>query len=353
MVSRRANSICNIALVLSSLLMLGLAQTTFAQANVSAASSEPGIVPLQALGQVVRYNPKSYRVHPLAVNRPGVDRHALWANSHPKGTTVAPSKAAVTTAATASPAVAFYPGDLSYQGGPVVQEAQSHGLYVDCNANCWGFPSVFLTHLQKSSFIHVTDQYVGTTADNRYTVGAGGTIQYPVVAPLGNNDLLQIVYAGASVFGTGYGHIYHIFLPKGVDVCFTGTSQCYSPDNPSTFAFCAFHASVDFSDIGHVLFTVEPFQNVPGCAVGKPSPNGLLIDSTADILSHELIETITDPDGDAWWITKDLDLFSAEIGDVCQDSTFTYASSSLNGKNYQIQPEYSNDAHACIYTPPN
>ena len=85
----------------------------------------------------------------------------------------------------------------------------------------------------------------------------------------------------------------------------------YSPDNPATFAFCAFHASVNFSDVGHVLFTVEPFQNVPGCAVGKPSPNGVLVDSTASVLSHQLIETITDPDGDAWWITNDLDLFFA------------------------------------------
>ena len=124
----------------------------------------------------------------------------------------------------------------------------------------------------------------------------------------------------------------------------------YSPDNPATFAFCAFHASLNFSDVGQVLFTVEPFQNVPGCAVGKPSPNAVLVDSTASVLSHELIETITDPDGDAWWITNDLDLFFAEIGDVCQKATFVYAVSNLSGRNYEIQPEYSNQAHACVYT---
>jgi len=98
--------------------------------------------------------------------------------------------------------------------------------------------------------------------------------------------------------------------------------------------------------------TVEPYQNVDGCSVAKPSPNGALVDSTADVLSHELIETITDPDGDAWWITNDLDLFFAEIGDVCQNATFDYAVSNLPGRNYEIQPEYSNQAHACVYTPP-
>jgi hypothetical protein len=223
---------------------------------------------------------------------------------------------------------------------------------VNCAASCWGNPATFLTRLGQSNFIHVTDQYVNETASNRYTVGAAGSLSYPTVAPLGDNDLFQIVHAGASALGSGYGHVFHIFLPKGVDVCFTGTSECYSPDNPSTFAFCAFHASVKFSDVGNVLYTVEPFQNVPGCAVGKPSPNGVLVDSTASVLSHELIETITDPDGDAWWITNDLDLQFAEIGDVCQNSTFVYAVSNLPSRNYEIQPEYSNQAHACVYTPP-
>lgn len=352
MLSRCSDSIRRSSALLGAVLTLGL--TLNANAQAAKSSAEPGIVPLQAQGQVVRYDPKSYRVHPLAVNRPGVDRHTLLANSHPAGLhpvkTVKPATAA---AASPSAAVAFYPGDMTYQGGQVVQQAESHGLYVNCKPGCWGSPALFLSHLQQSTFIHVTDQYVGATGDNRYTVGAGGSLQYPTLAPLGDNDLLQIVYAGASVFGTGYGHIYHIFLPQGVDVCFTGSTQCYSPDNPSTFAFCAFHASVDFSDIGHVLFTVIPFQNVPGCQVAKPSPNGRLIDSTANILNHELIETITDPDGDAWWVTNDLDLLFGEIGDICENSSFAYPSSSLNNKLYQIQPEYSNNDHACMYTPPN
>ncbi len=116
-------------------------------------------------------------------------------------------------------------------------------------------------------------------------------------------------------------------------------------------AFCAFHASVDFTDIGHVLFSLEPYPNVPGCSVAKPSPNGRLIDSTADVLSHELIETITDPDGDAWWILNNLLLLGAEIGDVCKNYKFSYASSSLNQKLYQIQPEYSNQ-YQPVYTRP-
>jgi hypothetical protein len=76
-----------------------------------------------------------------------------------------------------------------------------------------------------------------------------------------------------------------------------------------------------------------------------------LIDSTDDVLSHETFETITDPDIDAWLNDLSLDLYGAEIGDECQDFDFGYGLVSLNGKNYEIQPEYSNSQHGCAYSP--
>jgi hypothetical protein len=90
---------------------------------------------------------------------------------------------------------------------------------------------------------------------------------------------------------------------------------------------------------------------VPGCQVQSPSPNGPLVDSTADILSHETFETITDPDGNAWLNTVSLELFGSEIADECQNFNFGYGSVRLNGKQYEIQPEYSNFLHGCGFTP--
>ena len=89
---------------------------------------------------------------------------------------------------------------------------------------------------------------------------------------LGLNDILSIVHAAATKLSvqSGYGNILHIFLPQGVDTCFDLSPVCYSPDNPPTFAFCGYHASVLFNDIGHILFTVQPYQNVPGCQVATP-----------------------------------------------------------------------------------
>jgi hypothetical protein len=259
------------------------------------------------------------------------------------------------------PSPGFYPADLTYFGGPVLKHVVSHDVFIDCTKSCWGDPGTFIKNLGASNFIHITDQYVGTTANNRYTLGNAASVQFPIVTGvIGQNDLLVILHAVASnLKETGYGHEYHLYLPKGVDTCFDLTNICYSPDNPSTFFFCAYHGSVDFSDIGHVLVSVEPYQNVNGCSVDPSlSPNGLLVDSTANVLSHELIESITDPDpqnypftGAGWVAVSSLIEFGAEIGDVCENAFFNYVPTSLNGHKYEIQPEYSNKYHGCANTP--
>ncbi len=259
-----------------------------------------------------------------------------------------------------------FPGDLIFQGGPTVGSAESHAIYMLPNgkcpvATCWGNPEGFLRDLGQSNFIHVVDQYTGSYGNNRYTVGSHRSLSYkPPAAPFTDADMEAVVHAVASKLGlTGYGHIYHVFLPPGQDECFTSTDGvCYSPDNSSTFVFCAYHSSVDFPDIGHVLYSVEPFQDVNGCSVRPGTPNGQLVDSTNDVLSHETIETITYPDGSAWWNSVSLSLYGEEIGDECIFLVFTptsvYSDPSLyyaNGKLYATQPEYDNSVHGCSTGP--
>jgi hypothetical protein len=249
------------------------------------------------------------------------------------------------------PAPGFYPADLSNPAhGRVLTTTQSNNVYVNCAASCWGTPSNFLARLATSNFIHVTDQYVGSTGSNRYTVGTATSINATLPAKLTSSNILQLVHTAARAHGSGYGHVYHIFLRSGVDVC-TSANVCYSPDNNATFVFCAYHGAADFTDIGHVLYSVEPYQNVAGCSVAQPSPNGALVDSTSSTLSHELIEAITDPDGTAWFARGSLPEYGAEIGDICENPFGKYAAFSISSKSYAIQPEYSNLYHACATTP--
>lgn len=263
-----------------------------------------------------------------------------------------------------------YPADLTFFGGPVVGNAQSHAIYLvnpNCSSpSCWGNPETFLQDLGRSNFIHITDQYVNRYDSNRYTVGSNALIHFPLSPPLTDSFMLAVVhFVAAQTHQNGYNHVYHVFLAPGQDECIdNGLTQCYSPDNPATFAFCAYHGSVDFSDIGHVLYSVEPFQNVAGCADRPGTPNGPVVDSTADVLSHELFETITDPDGTGWWNLGNLNELGSEIADECTFVVFLpnifdpnavgYGDPALvqmGGKTFAVQPEYSNFAHACVTTP--
>jgi len=255
------------------------------------------------------------------------------------------------------PQPAFYPQDLFkvVSTGATVLTAKSHPIFVDCasGGSCWGNPSTFLTNLGNSTFIHLLDQYIGSSANSRYTLGTAVTVTQPIFAgtsgvpTLSENDILTIVHAAAKTNGAGLGHIYHVFLPNKVDTCLD-EGPCYSPDNFSTFVFCAYHFTVHFSDIGNVYYTVEPFQNVLGCQIpGSPTPpNGQLADSTNNSLSHELFETITDPDINTGFRATNTSF--EEIGDVCVGAVAVFP---LNGHNYEIQLEYSDTYHACASTP--
>lgn len=260
-----------------------------------------------------------------------------------------------------------YFGDVTYGGGHVLTSAVSHAIYLQpqsgnqCTiATCWGDPEGFLRDLGRSDYIHDVDQYVGLYGGDRYTVGFHATVNYsPPATPLLDTDIQAVVHAVAVKSGaSGYGHIYHVFLPPGQDECFDSTfDTCYSPDIPAAFYYCAYHSSVDFPDIGHVIYTVDPYANVPGCQVQPGTPNGMLVDTADESLDHETIESITDPDGDAWTNTSSAYFSGLEIADECdffdiQNFDYYEVPTFLIGAHvYAVQTVYSNEQHACSSAP--
>jgi len=234
----------------------------------------------------------------------------------------------------------FY--DLNNHGGPVVTGATQYNIYVNCAGTCWGSqpPSTFLTNYNASSMIHITDQYVGRTSNSRYPYGGGFQVNYNTSGTLSDQDMYNIVYTVARTYGTGYNHMYHVFFQQGVQECSNDAGGCYAVSG----GYCAYHDYVDFSDIGHTVFSFEGYQNISGCQVSGSDPNGILVDSTASTLSHEETEAITDPDLNAWWNSNT----GEEIGDLCAGYD---GNVSLNGHSYNIQREYSNKYHGCTFSP--
>lgn len=263
----------------------------------------------------------------------------------------------------------FFPADLSKfdPNGAVVPQATLHNIFINQPPSAWGNPVGFLNDLNHSNFIHIVDQYVGVDFDGRYPVGQSFSATVTPASGFPNkpqniitfNQIVGLVHGAGSITGTGYDHIFNVFIPPGADTCFPTNPPnqvCFSPDNPNSFVFCAFHTSGTFSDIGHVLITVIPETGVPGCGTFQPSANGLVADSVDSSLSHEVFETITDPDGDAFIVLGGGALQFEEIGDVCV-SAFSDAGAAFDptfkvgGHLYSIQLEYSNRRHGCASRP--
>jgi len=119
------------------------------------------------------------------------------------------------------PSAINYPSDLIDFGGNVLARATSYDVYVDCASTCFGNPQEFLDDLNNSTYIHIADQYVGTSANGRYAYGGNIGVSVPLFTGyISEDELLAIAHSAAVKYGGGYGHIFHIFLPIGTDMCF-------------------------------------------------------------------------------------------------------------------------------------
>jgi hypothetical protein len=137
--------------------------------------------------------------------------------------------------------------------------------------------------------------------------------------------------------------VYLISLPPGVTVSMGGSSSCTSG------GFCGYHNSytragkeVDYA----VLPDLGPGS---GCETGCGKGSSAFANQTS-VASHELIESITDPQVGlatvlgrplAWYDTQ-----GGEIGDICVGQQGTLKAA--GGKTYTVQKEWSNLAKACI-----
>lgn len=242
-----------------------------------------------------------------------------------------------------------YPDDLTNYGGPVMNSAAAHNIYVNCpaqNQSCWGAPEPFQTDLKGSSFAGMLAQYTGSGA-SAYSFGDSTNVTFTVYkgTALYENDLFAIVHeVAAKSKATGYTNIYHVFLPKGTDTCFDFSKQCYSPDYGPAFAFCAYHGTVKYSDVGLVIYSIEPYQDVRGCLTKKSRGASEVTNSTISTLAHETYESITDPGPKLAWYN----FVGGEIGDECE---FFVSPVKVAGRIYNSQPMYSNKYHACATRP--
>ncbi len=132
---------------------------------------------------------------------------------------------------------------------------------------------------------------------------------------------------------------YVVVPPKGVPVTVSGESGC----GGSNFTFCGYHDA--FARLGHrYRYTALPYP-CAGCFVDAGHDPGLALE---EIASHELSETVTDPDappvGDGGWYD---DATQDENADVCRldgcDTLFP-----IGADTFVVNSLWSNLARACV-----
>ena len=237
------------------------------------------------------------------------------------------------------------PGNgINYHGGPVI--LNTTGIYYIWYGNWSGNSAVtILTDLANSiggspyfninttyyngSNVHVSNSvaYRGSTTDN---YSHGTTL---------SDSAVQAVVSSAITSGA---------LPKDTNaVYFVLTSQDVTESSGFCTQYCGWHThgTISGSDIKY-SFVGNAARCITSCAAQSTGPNGNAgADGMASIISHELEETVTDPDLNAWYDNR-----GRENADKCAwtfGTTFTAPNGSLynmtlGSRNYLIQRNWVN-----------
>ena len=135
-------------------------------------------------------------------------------------------------------------------------------------------------------------------------------------------------------------NMFFVFTEAGENICIDGThAQC------ATNTFCAYHSAFGTNTI----YASMPYAASFGCE-NTVGPNHNAADETIDGASHELMEAVTDPLGDAW-----VDASGNEIGDKCV-AQFGWRNAQganvvWNGHSYLVQKEWDNQTGTCRLAP--
>jgi PKD repeat protein len=270
----------------------------------------------------------------------------------------------------------FGGGNLIYHNGPVMHTNRTHAIF--WTPPTFSFPASYKSLIEQYLDNVATDsgkrsnvysvhtqyadnapnptpgaaQYTTTNAPSITATDALPASGCPVHAghPCLRDSQLQTEIASvitANALPTGLGNIYLLFLPSGIDSCdANNTSSC------SYNVYCAYHSSFDppGGPVETVLYANQPFTG-PGC-IAPQQPNGNSADSQISVVSHEHIETVTDPLGTGWWD----DSTGEEIADKCGSKYGTAlggtAGAQFNqqiaGNPYYVQEEWSNVDGGCL-----
>lgn len=271
-------------------------------------------------------------------------------------------------------------GDLVYHGGPVMHHATVYPIFwIPPGAHFYPHGSGpdtryenlqmrFLHDVSFTPYFSLVTQYFdggGHIEDSFITHAAFiDTAPYPaqkgsVDAPLLRQDIDREVMRLVAA------RHWHVDPRETLFIVYTtlGTQTCDDQGSPCSLSLqrhnggsgvCGYHRSFVSRGVRYAdaLISDEPVpcQDWQVPLTDATSPNhDVLGDIAADITSHELFESLTDPYGNAWTAGE-----SDEIADKCAAAAGPrrpdHGDVVLHGHSYLLQEEWSNEAGRCVLT---
>ena len=257
-------------------------------------------------------------------------------------------------------------GNMTYHGGSVMHKPVAYAVYwlpsgnhyTDANtaAQDTSFENdmnTLLTSLSVNNFWGIVQQYTDGGGAPGTIPSFGGswtdTAAYPHAGtnadPLGDGDIQNEVHNAATTnsWTEDANHEYFVFLGGGIQECDGSSSNC-------TFnVYCAYHSSFTDGSKSAVYGFVGDDHGCDTSFSGSPSVHGKQIDGVLTGVSHEFIESVTDPFGNAWNGGGGGD--GQEIGDKCNNWPGPRGSVGsdlyLGTSPFLLQREWSNAMNGC------
>jgi hypothetical protein len=231
------------------------------------------------------------------------------------------------------------PLNIPYLGGAVFPHPKVYAIW-------WGNPADFPPDTQDGidNFFRILNETPYLALANQYLFGKsahvrfGGNLYDYSAPPTQDPSTTEIVT-----------EVYNILSAQGVKPDPTAFYAVYTSNFPNEGYYCAFHGPAPSPDgtMIHVMF-IPNSENQPACWVQPPElscnsrSNGL--QAAANATAHELMESITDPNIDAW---VNMPAGYNEIGDPC-NFTYKRCVNLSDGSQWQLQEIWSNRVSACV-----
>jgi hypothetical protein len=249
---------------------------------------------------------------------------------------------------------------LSYYGGPVVKNIKviqvlyGSGTYQSfVQGTGSGTISAFYGGVVGSPyFAWLNGDYGSGSGKTTQTIGSGAFAGQVTITPSASRNGSTITDAQVQAelkAQISAGHLaapnantyYAVYFPKGKKISQGGSSSCVSG------GFCAYHGTVVQSSATWTYGVHPDNSSGSGCDAGCGSSTAF--HNMSSVASHELIETVTDPDvGIATTLSSPLAWYNntyGEIGDICNGQQGAVVGT--DGVTYTVQTEWSNSKSAC------